>query len=61
MPSSYAEEMKRVFDYPVRGRDASYRLTAICQGSRSVVDYAIEFRTLAPESGWNDIALQGTF
>lgn len=61
MYSSFTDEMKRVFDHPVQGRDASYRLTAICQGSQSVADYTIEFRTLAAESGCNDMALQGAF
>lgn len=50
-----------MFNHPVCGRDASNRLTNIRQGSRSVADYAIEFRTLAAESGWNDPALQGAF
>lgn len=31
------------------------------QGNRSVVDFAVEFRMLAEESGWNDSALKGAF
>ncbi len=59
--AAFTAEMRRVFDHPVRGRDASNRLTNLRQGARSVADYAIEFRTLAAESGWNDPALQGAF
>ncbi|PWA27301.1 hypothetical protein CCH79_00021085, partial [Gambusia affinis] len=31
------------------------------QGSRSVAEFAIDFRTLAATSGWNDEALKGAF
>ena len=49
------------FDHPVRGREVSQRLLLLCQGSRSVASFAVEFRTLAVESGWNEEALQGVF
>lgn len=58
---AFTAEMKKVFDHPVRGREASHRLTSLRQGSRSVAEYAVEFRTLAAGSGWNDKALQGIF
>lgn len=32
-----------------------------CQGSASVVDYAIQFCINAAKSGWNDTALRGAF
>ena len=51
----------RVFDHPVQGREASQRLLLLRQGSRSVASFAVEFRTLAVESGWNEEALQGVF
>ena len=57
----FTEEMRRVFDHPVRGREASQRLLLLKQGSRSVAAFAVEFRTLAVESGWNEVALQGVF
>ena len=38
--------MRRVFDHPVRGREASQRLLLLRQGSRSVASFAVEFRTL---------------
>ena len=57
----FRQEMSRVFDHPVRGREASQRLLSLRQGSMSVAEYAVDFRILAAESGWNDPALQGMF
>lgn len=54
-------EMKMVFDHPVRGGDAAKRLFSLRQGNRSVAEFAIEFRSLAVESGWNEEALHGAF
>uniref|UniRef100_A0AAY5KUW2 CCHC-type domain-containing protein n=1 Tax=Esox lucius TaxID=8010 RepID=A0AAY5KUW2_ESOLU len=59
--SDFTSEMRKVFDHPVRGRDASKRLYSLHQGVRSVAEYAVEFRTLAEESGWNGEALQAGF
>lgn len=53
--------MKKIFDHPVRGREAGSRLSHLSKGRLSVVEYAVEFRTLAVESGWNDAALQEAF
>ena len=58
---AFIKEMRRVFDHPVRGKEASQRLLHLRQGSRSVASFAVEFRTLAAESGWNKEALQGVF
>jgi hypothetical protein len=49
---SFTKEMRRVFDHRVCGKDAAKRLLSV---------KAIEFRTLATESGWNEEALQGAF
>lgn len=57
----FINEMKRVFDHPVKGRDAANRLFSIRQGARSVAEFALDFRTLAAESGWNEEALVGAF
>ncbi|KAJ7990648.1 hypothetical protein DPEC_G00302570 [Dallia pectoralis] len=57
----FTTEMGRVFDHPVRGSVAANRLLTVRQGSRSVEDYAVEFRITAAETGWNDEALQGAF
>ena len=59
--ASFTQEMRRNFDHPVQGKDAAKRLLSLRQGSRSVAEMAIEFRTLAAESGWNDEALHGVF
>lgn len=37
------------------------RLLKISQGSRSVADYSVEFRTLAAEAGWDEGALRSIF
>ncbi|KAK3531326.1 hypothetical protein QTP70_018129 [Hemibagrus guttatus] len=39
----------------------SVQLMEICQGSESATDYAIQFRTLAAQSEWNDAALWAVF
>ncbi|KAJ8333610.1 hypothetical protein SKAU_G00416180 [Synaphobranchus kaupii] len=57
----FTAEMRRVFDHPVCGRDATQRLLLMRQGNRCVAEMAIQFRTLAAESGWNDTSLQGAF
>ena len=57
----FIDEMKRVFDCPVRGRDAATRLLNLRQGRNSAANYAIEFRVLAAESEWSDAALIPTF
>ena len=44
--SVFTKEMQRVFDHPVRGREASQLLLLLSQGSRSVASFAVEFRTL---------------
>ncbi|KAI3377213.1 hypothetical protein L3Q82_009125 [Scortum barcoo] len=38
-------------------REASSALLKIRQGRRRVVDYALEFRTLAADSGWNETSI----
>ena len=57
----FQEEMLLVFDQSTTGPDAAKLLMTIRQDKRSVTDYAIEFRTLAEESEWNDRALVTAF
>jgi len=52
--AAFSAEMRRVFDYLVRGQDASKRLLTLRQGMRSVAEFSVEFRTLSLESGWNN-------
>ena len=58
---TFISEMKKVFDHPVRGRDASRRLLSLRQGSRSVAEFSVEFRTVASDSRWNNESLQDAF
>uniref|UniRef100_A0A4W5PBV2 Retrotransposon gag domain-containing protein n=1 Tax=Hucho hucho TaxID=62062 RepID=A0A4W5PBV2_9TELE len=58
------EEMRRwtisrssVFDHPSEGRAAGERLFHLRQGTRSAQEFAMDFRTLAAGTGWNDKAL----
>ncbi|KAK3539896.1 hypothetical protein QTP70_015801 [Hemibagrus guttatus] len=53
--------IKEVFEYPAGGKDISVRLMELHQGSEAAADYAIRFRTLAAQSGWNDAALWAVF
>ncbi|KAK3566144.1 hypothetical protein QTP86_028465, partial [Hemibagrus guttatus] len=53
--------IREVFEYPAGGKDISIQLMELCQGSGSAADYAIKFRTLAAQSGWNDAALWAVF
>ncbi|KAK3566079.1 hypothetical protein QTP86_025539 [Hemibagrus guttatus] len=53
--------IREVFEYPVGGKDISVRLMELRQGSEAAADYAIRFRTLAAQSGWNDAALWAVF
>lgn len=46
----FVSELKKVFDHPVQGQEASTRLLNIRQGERSVAEYSVEFRTLAAEA-----------
>ncbi len=59
--SCFIEEMRRVFDHPVSGREAASRLLQLTQASPSVAELAVDFRTLAMESGWNQEALTVAF
>ncbi|KAL6460385.1 hypothetical protein MHYP_G00303510 [Metynnis hypsauchen] len=58
---SFMRAMRTTFHNPRGGREAAPRLLALSQGTGSVADYAIEFRTLAAESGWNEEALMAVF
>ena len=58
---AFTNVMRKTFDHPVKGRDAGNRLLSIRQGARSVAEFALDFRTLAAESGWNEEALLGAF
>ncbi|KAI2647858.1 Transposon Tf2-9 polyprotein [Labeo rohita] len=54
-------QIREVFEYPAGGRDVSTQLIHAKQGNRTAAEYAIEFRTLAAQSGWNDVSLKAIF
>ncbi|KAM9744608.1 uncharacterized protein ACNS7B_011757 [Menidia menidia] len=58
---AFLREFRLVFDHPMDGPDAASRLHSISQGSRSVADYSLEFRTLAADSAWDDNALRSAY
>lgn len=53
--------MKRVFHHPASRGDVDHRLLHLSQGTRSAAEFAMEFHTLATESGWDQRALRATF
>ncbi|KAK3573596.1 hypothetical protein QTP86_030019 [Hemibagrus guttatus] len=57
----FAGMIREVFEYPAGGKDISLQLMELRQGSETAADYAIRFRTLAAQSGWNDAALWAMF
>lgn len=58
---AFLQEFRLVFDHPTDGPDAASRLHSISQGTRSVADYSLEFRTLAADSTWDDAALRSAY
>lgn len=59
--TDFIETMSRIFDHSSPATEASRKLFHIRQLNRQVVDYAIEFRTAAADSGWNVPALRDAF
>lgn len=55
------EEMVKLFDRCVHGDAASARLARLAQGTSSVTDYSIHFKTLAAACSWNEAALRAQF
>lgn len=58
---AFTAELRRVFDHPVQGQEASKRLLSLRQGNSSVAAYSVDFRILAAESEWDEVALRGVF
>ncbi|ROL48464.1 Retrotransposon-derived protein PEG10 [Anabarilius grahami] len=59
--SSFVNHFKEVFRKPAWDSSVGERLCQLKQGLMSVSDYAIQFRTLAAASGWNEQALITTY
>ena len=58
---AFATELKRMFDYPIRGHQAGQQLMKIRQGRLTVREFVVNFRGFAVESGWNEAALITAF
>lgn len=62
--TSYEEFLRQfrlVFEHPEHGLTAGQRLLNMRQGESAAADYAISFRVLAAESGWNAPAQRDVF
>ncbi|KAK3545249.1 hypothetical protein QTP70_002372 [Hemibagrus guttatus] len=57
----FIEHFKEVFGQPEWDSSLGERLCRLKQGSMSVSEYALQFRTLAAASGWNEQALITTY
>uniref|UniRef100_A0A3B1JS24 CCHC-type domain-containing protein n=1 Tax=Astyanax mexicanus TaxID=7994 RepID=A0A3B1JS24_ASTMX len=57
----FLREFRLVFDHPHHGQSQGELLVQLRQGNRPVSDFALEFRTLAAGSGWNEPALRVMF
>ena len=57
----FTQTFTQIFQNVTPGREAARALVGLQQGKRRVSDYAIEFRILAAESGWNSSALCDAF
>lgn len=58
---AFAQELKRVYDHPIRGQQAGLQLSRIRQGRLSVREFVSQFQSAAVESGWNEAALITAF
>ena len=59
--SAFSEGLRKVFDHATPGREAARGLLNLTQGTRRVVDYSIDFQTIAAGSEWNASALRDAF
>ncbi|XP_048028346.1 receptor-type tyrosine-protein phosphatase H-like [Megalobrama amblycephala] len=59
--SSFVAHFREVFGTPLADSSIGEKLYNLKQGSNSVTDYALQFRTLAASSGWNEQALITSF
>uniref|UniRef100_A0A672NT97 CCHC-type domain-containing protein n=1 Tax=Sinocyclocheilus grahami TaxID=75366 RepID=A0A672NT97_SINGR len=57
----FKQKLHDVFVYPAGGRYISTQLLSMSQGNHLAADYAVEYRTLAAQSGWNDVSLKAVF
>lgn len=59
--SEFSMALRQVFEHCTPGREAARGLLQIRQGRSRVSEYAIEFRTMAADSDWNNSSLCDAF
>ncbi|KAI4879506.1 hypothetical protein NFI96_030061 [Prochilodus magdalenae] len=59
--TDFIRDFRAVFDHPDEGRETGDQLFQLQQGSGSVAQYALAFRTIAAGSGWNETALRTAY
>ncbi|KAI2665770.1 Transposon Tf2-9 polyprotein [Labeo rohita] len=52
--ATFLQSFKEVFQPSPESSEAGEQIVALRQGRRTAADYALDFRTLAAQSGWND-------
>ncbi|KAL0195339.1 hypothetical protein M9458_008911, partial [Cirrhinus mrigala] len=52
--ATFLQSFKAVFQPNPESSEAGEQIMALKQGRRTAADYALDFRTLAAQSGWND-------
>uniref|UniRef100_A0A3P9HSQ5 ribonuclease H n=1 Tax=Oryzias latipes TaxID=8090 RepID=A0A3P9HSQ5_ORYLA len=57
----FLSEFRLIFDQPRKWEEVTRRLLELKQRNRPVSDHVIDFRILAVEAGWPDVALKGIF
>lgn len=57
----FLAQLHEVFEYPEGGQDIFYQFLDLKQGDCTAADFAIEFRTQAAQSKWNEVALKAVF
>ncbi|KAL0185666.1 hypothetical protein M9458_017336, partial [Cirrhinus mrigala] len=56
--AAFLQKFKEVFQPSTESGEAGELIMALRQGRRTAADYALSFRTLAAQSGWNDEPLK---
>ncbi|KAI2666797.1 Transposon Tf2-6 polyprotein [Labeo rohita] len=56
--AAFLQRFKEVFQPSTESGEAGEQIVALRQGRRTAADYALSFRTLAAQSGWNDEPLK---
>uniref|UniRef100_A0A3P9I2H4 Reverse transcriptase domain-containing protein n=1 Tax=Oryzias latipes TaxID=8090 RepID=A0A3P9I2H4_ORYLA len=57
----FLNEFRLIFDQPRKREEATRKLLNLKQRNRTVSEHVIDFRILAVEAGWPDLALKGIF